>query len=182
VISGALTTEREGRDGYSLAPWIFLPLLGLVPIFAGTAALPGGDCESPDPGPGFGRTIFLVCAALASLALVGAACYRLWSLYRGGHFQPFWDGGLLLLTVLLLGYVFANPIVEGRGSQSFAPQVFLGLVGAIATLLYLLASWGRGFSVNDVGAVVPVYLTLTFVFVYLPFVGFVWGANHGAFC
>jgi hypothetical protein len=183
AVVGRVAAGREGRDGYSLAPWVCLPILGAAFIFAAVFALPSIDCEGGgDAGASAGRAIFLTCAAAASLVVGGAAVYRFWELYRGGHFQALRDGALLLGAGVLLLIVFANPLIVGRGERTFAPQVFVGIFGTIASLLYLLAAWARGLSVNDVGAVVPLYLAFALIFFYLPFVGFAWGANHGAFC
>jgi hypothetical protein len=161
-----------------LAAWIFIPALVVVLVFiVAGAALPTADCDGiSDEASGFAQGMALLVTAGASLGCLAAAGLHLARLRRAGAASASIGLAVSVLVVLLGAFLIAT------GGQWIEPIYVGSLIATGGCFLALLGTMVFGRTIDEVGVILPLYLTGMAIFVY-PSVLFVFAlGNSGLGC
>jgi hypothetical protein len=138
-----------------LGVWISGPLLGLLAIWLAIEALPSWECGEGKPSSPE-ETVLIVLTGVASLLVTAAAIVRLRDISRR-H-----SGGRKARTVLaLIGLPLIVSVLVGLVAgvvAGFIVAIISGVLFTAILLLVLLIARALGRGVEEVGALVPLYL------------------------
>jgi hypothetical protein len=169
--------EGERDQGW-LGPWILVPALLLAVMIFATFLLPSTDCYSDADESSPGSVAFAVIAALSAVGVGAAAVYRVVAMWRQGSFtrRDSLVGGLALLAICV---VAALP--GGDSEDNLAWALIGGFLLMVVTFIALLVAAAVEKNLDEVGALVPLYLfgaALTYPLI----AWFVLEIKAGAFC
>lgn len=151
-----------GREGLGL--WIWLPLLALYALLKVAVDAPDVECGEGGGASGGEEALILALTVVLSLTACGGAALRIVRLRGAGGWRA--PGRPLLfgaVAVLLTGLVFA---IVDRPVYFFFGACLAGLALTAVAFLALLVAWARRRSVDEVGALLPVYLLGAGIFCY----------------
>ena len=137
-------------------------------VWIAALSMPASDCDGYSTDSGGEETLLVVLVAAASLATAVAALRRVVDLSRANAFRAGRDltMGASVVAILILAAVATAP-----GDRiEVIPVAGLFLTGL--ALLGLLIAWAAGVRVNQVGALLPLYL-LGAALVAYPLVGLI---------
>jgi hypothetical protein len=170
----------EPRSG-GLAPWLLLPVGGLLVLLLAISRLPGSDCDGLEDPTNTAEVVLIALAALASLGCVGAASLRVVSLVRAGRGPTRLLGVAAagFLATVILGALLAD---DFSGSDLFWALTFFGVAITGVLLAVLIVAWIGRRRPDEAGLLVPFYLLGVALFVYPFLTAFALAINSGAFC
>ncbi len=151
------------RERTKLGLWICLPLLAWVVVWIAALSMPASDCDGYGADAGVEEATLIALVAVASLAAAAAALWRVVSLTLADALSAGRD-------LTLVGGAVASVLVTVAVTSRVEVIFVTGLVLTGLALLSLLVAWVAGLRVNQLGALLPLYLLGAAVFAY-PLVG-----------
>jgi hypothetical protein len=175
MADGSSQLARGGPLGrWIMAPFAVLLLFLLVAYFVPQASV----CETEGNGLTTRDSILLGICGLASLGFAAAALRRFLALERQGRI---WRGvgyAVVIVPVVGLALSFALP----GGESLFGSLMGIGALLSGGSLLALFVAWIARRRVEEVGLLLPLYLTGAGVFCFPTLAGLVLVAGSGALC
>lgn len=153
---------RRRRPFAELAGWVFIPVLALILVYSvADAALPASDCDGiSDEASGFAQGIALLVTAGASLLCLAAAARHFVRLRRAGS--------VAASPAIALGaaVVLFGALLISTGNEAIVPFVVVGLIATALCFVVLAGFVAARRTIDEVGVVLPLYLTGMAVFLY----------------